>query len=84
MGLGKTMVALALMLLHPKPHQLIVVPRVLLMQWRDVIRERLGHNALVFHGLAAKKITQEMLSAAPIVITTYGMIAERKHAPTIA
>lgn len=79
MGLGKTMVALALMLFHPKPHQLIVVPRVLLMQWRDVIRERLGHNPLVFHGQAAKKITEEMLTAAPIVITTYGMVAERKH-----
>jgi len=79
MGLGKTMVALALMLFHPKQHQLVVVPKVLLAQWRDVIRSRLGHTALVFHGQAAKKITEESLTAAPIVITTYGMIAERKR-----
>jgi SNF2 family DNA or RNA helicase len=82
MGLGKTMVALALMLLHPKPRQLIVVPRMLLAQWRDIIKERLGHTALVFHGAAARNITQEILADAPIVITTYGMIAERKRPTT--
>ena len=78
MGLGKTMVSLALMLFHPKSHQLIVVPRVLIAQWRDIIIQRLGHTPLVAHGPNVRKLTEEQLSSAPIVITTYGMIAERK------
>jgi superfamily II DNA or RNA helicase len=79
MGLGKTMVALALMQYRAKRNQLIVVPKVLLAQWRDIIRERLGHNPLVMHGSGVHKRTAEEVAAAPIVLTTYGMITRRSR-----
>ena len=82
MGLGKTMVALALMMYRPKPHQLIVVPKVLLRQWRDIIRDRLGHDPLVMHGKGVAKRTAEEIAAAPIVLTTFGMITRRARPST--
>jgi SNF2 family DNA or RNA helicase len=83
MGLGKTMVALALMTYRGKRHQLIVVPKVLLTQWRDIIRDRLGHDPLVIHGRGVHKRTAEDVAAAPIVLTTYGMVTRRAR-PTPA
>ena len=79
MGLGKTMTALAIMMCNPKHHQLIVVPRVLLAQWRDIIRERLHHDPLVMHGPKVHRRTAEDIAAAPIVLTTYGMITRRSR-----
>ncbi len=79
MGLGKTMTALAMMLYRPKRNQLIVAPKALLRQWRDVIRERLGHDPLVMHGPGVAKRTAEDIAAAPIVLTTYGMITRRSR-----
>jgi len=79
MGLGKTMTTLALMMCRPKRHQLIIVPRVLLAQWVQVISERLNHKPLVLHGSKVHHYTAEQVEAAPIVITTYGMITSRSR-----
>jgi len=74
MGLGKTMTTLGLMMYRPKRHQLIIVPRVLLAQWVQVIRERLHHEPLVMHGPKVHERTAEDVAAARIVVTTYGMV----------
>ncbi|MEK9810461.1 MAG: SNF2-related protein, partial [Candidatus Nanopelagicales bacterium] len=79
MGLGKTMTALALMMYRAKRNQLIIVPKVLLTQWRDIIRDRLGHDPLVMHGTKVHKRSAEEVAAAPIVLTTYGMVTRRSR-----
>lgn len=79
MGLGKTMTTLALMMCRPKQHQLVIVPRVLLAQWVQVISERLKHKPLVLHGPKVHQYTAEQVAAAPIVITTYGMVTSRSR-----
>ena len=79
MGLGKTMTTLALMMCRPKRHQLIIVPRVLLPQWVQVINERLKHKPLVLHGPNVHQYTIEQVAAAPFVITTYGMVTSRSR-----
>ena len=79
MGLGKTMTTLALMMCRSKQHQLIIVPRVLLAQWVQVISERLKHKPLVLHGPKVHQYTAEHVKTAPIVITTYGMVTSRSR-----
>lgn len=80
MGLGKTMQMIGVILCNMKSNSrtLIVLPRALLEQWDNVIRETTKHRALVFHGARKKGVTLAMLRAAPLVITTYGMVAKRK------
>ena len=75
MGLGKTIQMLGVILANPKPHTLIVLPKALLDQWKDVIIDTLHHNPLVYHGSSINDVDLEQLAAAPIVITTYGMIS---------
>ena len=78
MGLGKTMQMIGVMLCNMKMRTLIVLPRALLEQWAHVFLETTKHKVLVYHGVHKKGVTLEMLNAAPIVITTYGMVAQRK------
>lgn len=75
MGLGKTIQMIGLILCNFKTHTLIVLPRSLLEQWEGVFCRTLGHAPLVYHGRTAKTTTDEELNAAPIVLTTYGMLA---------
>jgi SNF2 family DNA or RNA helicase len=79
MGLGKTMTALALMMFAQKNNQLIVVPKALLDQWRNVIQMRLNHTPLVVHGSKCHKLTVADIANARIVLTTYGMITRRSR-----
>lgn len=79
MGLGKTMTTLALMMFAQMNNQLIVVPKALLAQWRDVIQHRLKHTPLVVHGPKAHKLTAADIAGARIVLTTYGMITRRSR-----
>lgn len=81
MGLGKTIQMLGVMVANPKPHTLIVLPRALVDQWKDAMITCLHHRPLVYHGSAVKTILPEEIEAAPIVITTYGMISARKTKP---
>ena len=77
MGLGKTILMIGCIISNFKKHTLIVLPPALLNQWVLIIEKLLGHHPLVFHGGKAKKL-EEILKA-PIVVTTYGMISERKN-----
>jgi superfamily II DNA or RNA helicase len=79
MGLGKTIQMLGIIVSNFVPHTLIVLPRSLLDQWEETIIKTLGHKPLVYHGHGVSKITEEVLSASPIVLTTYGMITIQKN-----
>lgn len=77
MGLGKTILMLGCIVSNFTRRTLIVLPPALLSQWEQTINKLFGHQPLVYHGHRAKTATPEQLWAAPIVLTTYGMIADR-------
>jgi len=79
MGLGKTIQMIGTMLDNFKLHTLIVLPKVLLEQWRNIIYTTLGHKPLIYHGATAKGVSLCMLYNAPIVLTTYGMLSYTKE-----
>lgn len=83
MGLGKTIMMIATFVVHFVPKTLIILPNVILDQWRNEILRTTGHHALIYHGTNKKKITLQQLNAATIVITTYHSIftvSKRKKA----
>lgn len=77
MGLGKTIMMIGLMFTNFLPHTLIVVPVILLEQWRNEILRITGHKPIVYHGPRRKNITHEKLQKSPIVITTYNTLTLR-------
>ena len=78
MGLGKTIQMIGTMICNFYCHTLIVLPRALLEQWTAVIINTTGHVPLVYHGHSnLSDITEEKLAAAPIIVTTYGMVAKK-------
>ena len=81
MGLGKTIQMLGLCLENFKSHTLIVLPRALLEQWESTIYTTLGHSALVYHGTGKRGVGVAELSGAPIVLTTYGQVAQLSEKP---
>jgi SNF2 family DNA or RNA helicase len=78
MGLGKTIMMIGLMYSNFVPHTLVIVPPILIDQWFVQIYKTTGHKALIYHGDDKKTITLEELSAARIVISTYGAITLTK------
>jgi SNF2 family DNA or RNA helicase len=78
MGLGKTIIMIGLMYSNFMRRTLVIVPPILIDQWYAQIYRTTGHKALIYHGDAKKNITLEQLSAAPIVISTYGAITLTK------
>jgi SNF2 family DNA or RNA helicase len=80
MGLGKTIMMIGLILANFQERTLVVLPVALVKQWEQQILKNTGHQALVFYGAEKKRITQQMLEAAPVVITTYGHMICRSPA----
>ncbi len=76
MGLGKTIVMLGTWVGNFKKNTLIVLPSALLHQWSKLIKKFLGFEPLVFHG-HKKNMPIEKIKENYIVLTTYGMVAER-------
>ena len=74
MGLGKTIQLIGLMVANIKRKTLIVLPPVLIDQWRDAILRMTGHVALVYHGANIRTTT---VISAPSVITSYAHVAIR-------
>ena len=72
MGLGKTITMIGVMFVNLLPKTLIVVPPVLLEQWRAEIYKCSGHKVSVYHG--GKRFFN--LNAVPIVLTTYNMLCD--------
>lgn len=79
MGLGKTIMMIGLMYSNFMPRTLVIVPPILVDQWFLQIYKTTGHKALIYHGEEKKTITLEQLSAARIVISTYGAITLTKQ-----
>lgn len=78
MGLGKTIMMIGLIYCNFMPRTLIVLPPVLIDQWFVQIYKTTGHRALIYHGDDKKTITNDILAAARIVITTYGAVTLTK------
>ena len=81
MGLGKTIQIIGAILCNFRVGTLIVLPYILLLQWREIIKRTLGHNPLIYHGSSKKNISVEKLKSASIVLTTYGNISLHKKRP---
>ena len=75
MGLGKTIMMIGTMLANFQQRTLIVLPLALLKQWTSEIKRTTGHTSLVYHGVMKSRTTLAMLTAAPVVLTTYGEIS---------
>ena len=79
MGLGKTIMMIGLMYSNFVTRTLVVVPPILIDQWFLQIYKTTGHKALIYHGDNKKTISIDELSAAKIVISTYGAITMTKR-----
>lgn len=79
MGLGKTIMMIGTILQNFQMPNLIVLPLVLLEQWKEQFEKTTGHTPLVYHGASKKDINIERLQECPVVLTTYGtMVYENK------
>lgn len=78
MGLGKTIQLVGTMYSNTQEHTLIVLPKALLDQWIHVIKKMLKIKPLIYHGIWKNETTLDHLHTYSVIITTYGMIAERK------
>jgi SNF2 family DNA or RNA helicase len=83
MGLGKTFTMIATIFINFKRRTLIVLPPVLIEQWAQEIFKCTGHSPLIFHGPQKNEISQLQLEQAPIVLTTYSMLAPRHRCDPI-
>jgi SNF2 family DNA or RNA helicase len=77
MGLGKTIMMIGLIIANFKQRTLVVLPVALVKQWEQQILKNAGHKALVYYGPEKRKITDEALAKAHVVITTYGHMIRR-------
>ena len=86
MGMGKTFMMLGTIMANPNSGvTLLVVPPALLDQWQSIIKQHMSNEPgflIVYHGAKAKLIdlSQEVFDilGTRIVLTTYGMMANRK------
>ena len=74
MGLGKTITMIGLFIVNFVPKTLIVLPAVLVDQWKDQLYKITGHKALIWK----KGISDEDVNKSIIIITTYGKISITK------
>lgn len=78
MGLGKTYQIIGTILSNYLPRTLIVVPKILLNQWKTIFNKKLNHDILYYHGVNKKQITLDELKNAPVVLTSYHMLLTQK------
>ena len=74
MGLGKTIMMIGTIIQNFQMSNLIVLPLVLVEQWKEQFQKTTGHCPLVYHGGHVKSLSVAALQNAPIVITTYGTL----------
>ena len=77
MGLGKTFQMLAVHCVRPVRRSLIVVPPILLNQWKESIKQYTGHDVAIYHGASVKALATR-LESFPLVLTTYGHVSAQK------
>jgi len=81
MGLGKTILMLGIIISNFKKNgTIIIVPPALLDQWTTEIKRLFGHQPIIYHGKQLKKTRIKLVDNKhiPILITTYGIIVNRK------
>lgn len=78
MGLGKTLMMISCICLNPKDFNLIVVPTILVQQWKKAVEKIAGISPLVYHGSTSKNKSINEIKEYEVVITTYGMIGTRR------
>tara|TARA_B110000285_G_scaffold233869_1_gene308984 strand:+ start:683 stop:2275 length:1593 start_codon:yes stop_codon:yes gene_type:complete len=85
MGLGKTMLAIGLIYCNVMCRTLIVVPVVLLDQWKDTIEKYLNVPVLMYHGVMRTDVSLETIEKYRVVLTTYGTMSSKhtSHLHTI-
>lgn len=77
MGLGKTVQTLAFLeLVKTDQPQLVVVPKTLLMNWRDECRKFTAKRKITIHHGAKRTKDASVLSEADLVLTTYGTVRQ--------
>jgi SNF2 family DNA or RNA helicase len=78
MGLGKTVQLIATMLVNPKPHTLVIVPKSIVGQWcSEVARFAPSLSTYAFDG-ARRKLPEKLPS---IVVAPYSVLPQRPGAP---
>lgn len=81
MGLGKTIVMLALMICNPKNQTLIVVPKSLLSQWKTILEKITPKlSILIYHNTynRIKKLSNSDIQKYQIILTTYAHVSKEK------
>jgi hypothetical protein len=78
MGLGKTIMMIGTFIGNYVQRTLIVLPPILIDQWFLQIYRTTGHKALIYHGQNKKKVFEDEIKKATIVITSYGAITLTK------
>ena len=74
MGLGKTIMIIGNLIQNFCMPNLIVLPVVLVEQWKDQFIKTTGHIPFVYHGTNTKIFTASRLQHIPIILTTYGTL----------
>ena len=75
MGLGKTIQMVGTIISNPLKNTLIVLPRILIEQWKTFMENTTRLSIYLYHG--TKKITDiNALQKYDIIITTYGLIGK--------
>ena len=74
MGLGKTIMMIGNLIQNFCMPNLIVLPVVLVEQWKEQFIKTTGHIPFVYHGTNTKIFTASRMQHIPIILTTYGTL----------
>ena len=81
-GLGKTLIIIALMFLNPLKHSptLIVLPPNLIKQWASAIFSVWGYHPVLYHGSKKDTVTLDILQhpGTFVVLTSYHLIGVKR------
>ena len=71
MGLGKTIMMIGTFVSNILPKTLIVLPLILIEQWKQQILKTTGYNVIVYHGITKPDISSISEKKLVIILTTY-------------
>ena len=74
MGLGKTIMMIGTIVANFKMPTLIILPVVLMEQWKEQFQRTTGHTPIIYHGQAKNSLTPNELQKTPIILTSYGTV----------
>ena len=74
MGLGKTIMMIGTIVSNFKMPNLIILPNVLIEQWKEQFQRTTVHSPIIYHGASKKILTAGQLQHIPIILTSYGTV----------